>query len=279
MNDENDTTMDLANVLARFEASLNKTLNETRAIVAAAPPCIPCARHPGHPDGMRPVRFSATLKATNAAGKPTPGYGLCKKCRRERAALAVRARLERQGVPPILSHGMFANWEPQSADDKRILEIAKVFATQQRRGFLVFLGRVGTGKGHLAVSIMRHFRYGLFIKHSTLLERKRDTYHDPDEPDPVKECQRMPFLVLDEIGVSGGGRDDLPVIQSVLDHRIGRSLPTVLTSNLDLDKLTQAIGIRLVDRLKESAYAVCTFGGQSWRSKMWSRIFKGKRPE
>jgi len=106
-----------------------------------------------------------------------------------------------------------------------------------------------------------------------LLRRLRDTYRNKAAVDPVDECQQAGLLVIDEMGVSSGGRDEFPMLHEVLDYRHGERKPTILTGNLSWDELKDVIGARLSDRLKESASAILSFSGQSYRSQARTRYF------
>jgi DNA replication protein DnaC len=157
------------------------------------------------------------------------------------------------------------NWTPASDEEQRHLAAVRTFATEVRRGFLMLLGPVGIGKSHLAVAVARKFQHLLFVKQSTLLRQLRATYSDKKAVDPIERCQEAELLVLDEMGVSGGGKDEWPMLSEILDHRYGHLLPTVVTSNLSWDELRAELGERIGDRLRESAHAVLAFAGESHR--------------
>lgn len=259
-----------------FINGLRKLQADIRAFIPThQPQVISCDRHP---EIRRPIDYTATWQATRAADNViTAGYLPCPKCAAEIEFQRQRERLHRQGVPSILLDCHFGNWNPNDPAEEANLAIAKKFAEQPKRmGFLLLLGNVGTGKGHLAVSIMRTFESAVFVKHSTLLRRLRQGYHDHTLPDPIAACQETGLLVLDEVGLSAGGRDELPMLQEILDYRYGERLPTILTSNLTFDQLAGAIGKRLVDRLKESAFEVLLFDGQSRRGEMKAQYFEGQ---
>ena len=265
----------LAGQAMGFFSGMLKRQNDIHAFVAQhQPQTIPCERHP---EIQRPVDYQATWRANGGNnGALVAGYAPCPTCAKAIEFAVQNDRLHSQGVPSILLHCHFGNWDPQDATEKANLAAAVRFAGLKKRvGFLVLLGKVGTGKGHLAVSVMRTFADAIFVKHSTLLRRLRQSYRDPEAADPIAECQCAGLLVLDEIGVSAGGRDELPMLQEILDYRYGERLPTILTSNLTMAQMAHAIGKRLVDRLRESAFEVLTFGGESRRDAMKAQYFDG----
>jgi len=125
-----------------------------------------------------------------------------------------------------------------------VIEFGKI-----RRGFLLLLGEVGTGKSHLAAALMLDFKRPVFIKQSELLQKLRLTYRDRHAEDPIALCRQADLLVLDEVGVSAGGRDEFPLIHDILDYRYGELLPTCLTGNVGVRELTDMLGERMIDRL------------------------------
>jgi DNA replication protein DnaC len=166
------------------------------------------------------------------------------------------------------------NWTPRNSAEAQHLETARRFAMEVRRGFLVLIGPVGVGKSHLAVACMRVGRDdGLYVTQNMLLRRLRATYTDKRAIDPVGDCQEAGILVLDEMGLSSGGRDEAPMLHQILDYRYGRKKPTILTSNLPWDELLAQLGERLADRMRECAYGVLVFAGESHRADASARYF------
>jgi DNA replication protein DnaC len=202
-----------------------------------------------------------------------PEYHRCPKC----WEIELRKKLADNGVPDVLVACTLDNWTPGNAEEKQHLEAVRSFALDVSKGFLILLGPVGVGKSHLAVAVMRTFRgQGTFVKQSTLLRQLRATYNDKKADDPIEACQKAPLLVLDEMGLSGGGRDEAPMLNEILDYRYGHLLPTVITSNLDWGTLREELGERLSDRMRECAHAVLIFSGPSHRAEQRDKYFGAK---
>jgi DNA replication protein DnaC len=193
-------------------------------------------------------------------------YEACPACVREERVMQESGWMHGRGVPKTLCHASFKNFQPRNESDRRALEAAQKFS-RRKAGFIIFTGTVGTGKSHLAVAIMRERNCGLFMKHSRLIERIRLTYRQKDAPDPVEECRRAKFLVLDDLGTSDSGADDQTALHSILDHRHDEQLPTALTSNVDRSLFVAKIGPRMMDRIRESLFKWLEIEGRSHRGE------------
>ena len=124
----------------------------------------------------------------------------------------------------------------------------------------------------------RTFQNGLYVTQAGLLGRLRRTYRDDDAIDPVAQCKKAGLLVLDEMGLTSGGRDEFPMIHEILDYRYGERKPTILCGNITIDQLKQIVGDRMMDRLTECAFAILDFGGPSHRKDGRERYFSDKQP-
>ena len=246
-----------------------------KAWIDSQPKEVPCEEHPGSVRQIdrRKTRFYwQQLHDDDPINERKPRYGVCPRCHEER----IQHSLSSIGVPPILLARTFDNWKPRDDAEESHLADCKEFAQKVCKGFLVLLGPVGVGKSHLAVAVARCFIKSpgcVWVTQNTLLRKLRATYRDPRADDPVEKCQTAPLLVLDDVGLSGGGRDEGPMLHEILDHRHGRQKPTVITSNLPWDDLRSDLGERIADRMKESAYRVLLFCGDSHRPESRERYF------
>ena len=218
-----------------------------------------------HPDCPLPMDNDASWRARAAVYAPCP---LCDQ----------DILLRRAGAPSNMLHATIDNWIAEGETGRRQLEVVRSFASS-RKGFLVLLGKVGTGKTHLAVGVMRAFKRPVLYRQNGFLRALRATYSDQNLPDPVEVCQGADLFVLDEIGVSGGGRDEYPALHEILDHRHGEYKPTIITGNCDLDQLRSILGERLTDRIRQAAVAVVTLAGKSHRAGLQEKYLQGSAVE
>jgi DNA replication protein DnaC len=241
------------------------------AFLATQPPDRDCKDHPGQKE-----QISRVLTRHRCASVTTDGgiafysaaYSPCPLCERD--------RLLDQCVPPALIHAAFNNFIPRTDAEIEHLAVVQEFA-QARRGFLFLLGPVGIGKSHLAVAVMRTFSDALFVRQAQLLRQLRAHYHNDTIANPIAGAQKARLLVLDELGVSGGGRDELPMLDEILASRYEQQLPTIITSNLLWEDISAALGERLADRLNESCFRVLVFAGKSHRAQRRDSYFGAQK--
>src|ERR1035437_6239724 len=244
------------------QRSLDSVLD---AFLATQPQDRDCEDHPGQKQQISRV-LTRRRASTTADGFAffSAAYSPC--------PLSERDRLLKQGVPPALVHATFDNWTPRTATERQHLADVQEF-TRVRRGFLFLLGPVGIGKSHLAVAVMRTFSAGLFVRQAQLLRQLRQHYNDTKVANPIGEAQETRLLLLDELGVSSGGRDELPMLDEILAWRYEQQLPTIITSNLLWEDIAAALG----DRLEESCFRVLIFAGKSHRATRRDSYFGTKR--
>lgn len=150
-------------------------------------------------------------------------------------------------------------------------ERARDFA-QHPRGWLVLQGSYGCGKTHLAAAIgnLRLLQGDtvLFITSPDLLDHLRGTFSPSAETgydelfSRVRNCD---LLILDDLGVENPSPWAQEKLFQLLNHRYTHTLPTVVTTNADIDKLDSRIRSRMLD-LEQTARVVIT--APDYRSRM-----------
>ena len=121
-------------------------------------------------------------------------------------------------------------------------------------GWLVLIGGYGCGKTHLAAAIANHvLRSGvapLFVTVPDLLDHLRSTF-GPGSPQPYSDrfdqVRNTPLLILDDLGTENATPWALEKLFQLLNHRYMARLPTVITTNQDLENIDARLRSRLVD--------------------------------
>ncbi len=126
-------------------------------------------------------------------------------------------------------------------------------------GWLVFMGETGCGKTHLAAAIVNH-RYelgkpALFVVVPDFLDHLRSAF-SPDSKvsyDQLFESVKAaPLLVLDDFGEQSTNPWVKEKLYQLINYRYNSRLPTVITTRLSLDQITEkvdeSISSRLMDR-------------------------------
>lgn len=265
-----DMNRHLAEATSRVQKRVQEQAKLMAEFLASQPASVLCGYHPDVT--LRLSQDHTRRRTCDNGGRLTAGYEPCPRCQAQREEQAVQERLHRQGVPLNLLACTLDNWQPANEHDETHLSVVRKYVSL-RKGFLVHLGDLGTGKTHLAVGVMRYESSAFFVTQADLLDMLRLIYRDRTSQDPVERCRRVALLVLDEMGLSAGGRDELPLLHRILDYRHGEQKPTILTGNLSWVELTKVIGERLADRLKESAAKILIFGGYSHRPEARKRYF------
>jgi DNA replication protein DnaC len=125
---------------------------------------------------------------------------------------------------------------------------------QQLGGWLLLEGSYGTGKTHLAAAVgnLRLTRGDpvLFITAPDLLDHLRSAYSPTAEASYDEQFERIKniaVLILDDLGVENPSAWAQEKLFQLLNHRYSYQKPTIITTNMDIDKLDPRIRSRLLD--------------------------------
>jgi DNA replication protein DnaC len=171
------------------------------------------------------------------------------------------ARLQRYSNLGPLTRLTFDNLirRGRSADPRdqtrfqRCVDDAEAFADQPD-GWLVLVGASGCGKTHLAVAIAnRCLARGipaLFVVVPDLLDHLRAAYKpdsDVTYDELFEQVRNAPVLILDDLGTQSATPWAQEKLFQLINHRFNARLPTVITTNIPLQKFDERLRTRLSD--------------------------------
>ncbi len=141
----------------------------------------------------------------------------------------------------------------QSNNLKQALEVVWAYAARGT-GWLVITGSYGSGKTHLAASVANE-RLGrsepvLFVLVPDLLDHLRSAFSPSSEisyDERFEAVASTPFLILDDFGSHNATPWAQEKLFQLLDRRYTSGLPTVITTNLDLEQIEPRVRSRLMD--------------------------------
>ena len=123
---------------------------------------------------------------------------------------------------------------------------------------LLLTGQVGSGKTFLACCIantlIKADKTVLFIAVPDLLDQIKATYDmrndtSVTESDLLDTAKEVPLLILDDLGAHNYTDWSRNKLFSIINHRLNYLLPTIITTNINLENLEQFLGDRTTSRL------------------------------
>ena len=193
----------------------------------------------------------------------------------ERARLSKVAALHAgSGIPKRFEGKRIEDYTDVAPGQQRIRALAERYIAkfpQQPGASLIFCGKPGTGKTHIACGIGHALiEAGQRVAFSTVLAAIRgikETYRqgsERSEADAIARLVSPALLILDEVGVQTGSDHEKMLLFEVINERYQACVATILISNLTREELTAYLGDRMLDRFREGG-AVVAFDWQSYR--------------
>ena len=182
-------------------------------------------------------------------------------CRQNRSMQAARDRLyelSNLAAFKAMSVSSFSVQGRLGLADEHIRSLQYTLSQAQQfaatpRGWLLLMGSYGCGKTHLAAAVANTcVEFGMttiFLTVPDLLDWLRYSYDSTDATfeQRFEEIRNVALLVLDDLGAHNATNWAAEKLFQIIDHRYMRKLPTVITTNLDLEDLDDRIRSRLQD--------------------------------
>lgn len=180
-------------------------------------------------------------------------------------------------IPKRFKECNFDNFHANNEGQTKALAVAKAYAASwnemhERGAGLIFSGKAGTGKTHLACAIANAvIDLAVPAKFTTVTHMMRmikETYSkdsDDNESNVLQRLSNVPLLVLDEAGMDYGTDFNKTLLFEVLNSRYENVNPTIILTNLDATALKEYLGERVVDRMRDGGGKLVTFNWESHR--------------
>ena len=148
---------------------------------------------------------------------------------------------------------------------------AEAFINHYREGmglFLVILGGVGTGKTHMACSVMNELQNGTYLDMPELHLKLNtaDRYNSTESREQLMHrLSKCKLLVLDEVGRMPNRKEqEQETLFYLMNRRYANSRATIIVSNMSLKEFSDFAGQAIIDRMKGKAIFI-ELAGESRR--------------
>jgi len=229
------------------------------------------------------------FKSTNVFGSVWTKCGECNRINAESSRIsdeqkrrandlaAYQRKIGDTGIPKRFQNRFLETFIASNSNQKKALAFAMQYAKTFDRVLetgrsVIFCGRPGTGKTHLAAGIglhiLRESRTVLFTTTLRAVGRVTDTWSRNATESKSQAIAALAFpdlLILDEVGVQFGSKAEEVSLFEVINERYENHKPTLLISNLTANEVKGCLGERIFDRLREDGGECVVFDWDSHR--------------
>lgn len=194
--------------------------------------------------------------------------------REEAKREAMERVLGRAAIPPRFADRTLESFTTELEGQQRVLRSAMRYvnnwqANKKNGTSMIFCGRPGTGKTHLAVGIIKKvLEMGDTAMFTHVLEYTRaikQSWADRNEPEVIQQFVSPDLLVIDEVGHQYGSDAERLMLFDLINARYMAAKPMILITNLELNGLREYLDERAQDRLREGGGTALVFDWISQR--------------
>lgn len=218
----------------------------------------------GNPAGNQPkrptpevcaiCRGAGFLRMAAPVGDPNFGRLVPCDCRMIEIEDQHRRELESLSNMDTFSEKRFDRFEDSHASASKAFGQAREYA-DTLSGWLLLSGSVGSGKTHLAASIANEAIAEkrvktMFMIVPDLLDYLREAFNPKSEvtyDERFETIRSVPLLVLDDLGTENATTWAREKLFQIINHRYNAQLPTVITTNQELESIEERIRSRISD--------------------------------
>lgn len=194
-------------------------------------------------------------------GHPAFGRAVPCDCRAQEREMERLDRLHKVSQLGALKNCTFDSFLPDghglTATKQRNLRMAYDLAldyAREPKGWLILKGGYGCGKTHLAAAIANQRlamgQPALFVNTPDLLDHLRAAYSPSSETgydERFDQVRNAPLLILDDLGTQSNTDWAQEKLYQIFNFRYNARLPTVITTNEELEAIEIRVRSRMVD--------------------------------
>ncbi len=188
----------------------------------------------------------------------------CPKCREARELKRKLGGVD--GIAKRFTLCNFDNYRTECQEQEFAKEVVQMYADGFDEHFesgrsMLLQGNVGTGKTHLACAVANQIAgkgyTSIFRSVSNLIRSVRETWGGAGSESAVIEVYRnVDLLIIDEVGVQNNTENERNILFDILNSRYEEMKPTILITNLDIERFTKAVGLRIASRVQHDGVIV-----------------------
>lgn len=197
----------------------------------------------------------------------------------ERKSKLIDELIGNSGIPKRFLGKTLKSYQVSCKEQQDVINNARAFLIEfsNPQGHsgrcMTMLGNSGTGKTHIASAIALCVikRYGGTARFTSASEinrlvRESKSYNaEHTETEIITAFGNYDLLIVDEVGIQSGTDAESRALFDVFNTRYQNMKPTIVISNLNINQLKDALGERIVDRLKEGGGLILGFNWRSYR--------------
>lgn len=198
---------------------------------------------------------------------------------KERQEMDKRKRInelfENSKFPKLQRRCLFSNFVKNKETErifKACLNFAENFNEYEQKGKgIIFCGNTGSGKTHLACAIGN---YLIEKEINVIFQNVSDLYftikkefsNDKNSNNILDECKKAKLLILDDIGIEKPSQWNIATMHYIINSRYNDLKPTIITTNLSFQGLSNVLDSRTTDRLSDNErFASVVLNEESFR--------------
>lgn len=203
----------------------------------------------------------------------------CKKTERhsfefEKRQQEIRDYLQRANISPRFTEKSLGNFKIENKNQEQVINGVYQFLAQfESSTGMIFMGKPGTGKSHLATAIAKEVickkgKSAMMTTAMKMLRQIKSSWKDESisEETALRKFIQPDVLIIDEIGVQFGSDTERLYLTEIINDRYEWMKQTIVLTNLTMEELNVVLGERILDRFREGGQ-VLVFDWKSYRGR------------